>query len=138
MIIDATNLIMGRLASTAAKKAMLGENVDIINCEKAVISGSKEDILAKFFRKRRRATVSHGPFVSRMPDRFIRRIIRGMLPYKTEKGERAFKKIMCYVGIPKELEGKKFITIDDVSAIVRQTKKFTTVGEICKELGANV
>ncbi len=38
MIIDANNMILGRLASFAAKKALLGEKIDVINCEKAVIS----------------------------------------------------------------------------------------------------
>lgn len=138
MIIDATNLILGRLASMAAKKAMLGVNVDIINCEKAVVSGSRADVLAKFFTKRRRATIRRGPFISRMPDRFIRRIIRGMIPYKYEKGERAFEKVMCYVGVPKGFEGKKFETFEKADAVKRQTKKFITVGEVCKELGARI
>ena len=35
MIIDATDLIMGRLASFAAKQALRGEQVEIINVEKA-------------------------------------------------------------------------------------------------------
>ena len=45
--IDATNLILGRLASYAAKKAQLGENVDIINCEAAVITEITERLKNK-------------------------------------------------------------------------------------------
>ena len=41
MIIDATDLILGRLASFAAKKSLLGETIDIINCENAVVTGNK-------------------------------------------------------------------------------------------------
>ena len=81
MIIDATNLILGRMAAFAAKKALLGEKVDIINCEKAVVSGSKRDVLARYKQKRERTTIK-GPFFPKVADRFVRRTVRGMLPYK--------------------------------------------------------
>ena len=45
MIIDATNIILGRLASFAAKHALLGETIEIINCENAVITGNKKRTL---------------------------------------------------------------------------------------------
>ena len=45
MIIDASNLILGRLATFVAKQALLGEQVFIANCEKSVISGDKANIL---------------------------------------------------------------------------------------------
>ena len=48
MIIDATDLIMGRVAALSVKKALLGEDVVIINVEKAVISGTKENVIAKY------------------------------------------------------------------------------------------
>ena len=41
MIIDATELIVGRFATVAAKKALLGERIDIINCEKAIITSGQ-------------------------------------------------------------------------------------------------
>ena len=47
MIIDATDLIVGRMGAFAAKKVLLGEKIDIVNCEKAAVSGSRENILAK-------------------------------------------------------------------------------------------
>ena len=37
MIIDAKNLVLGRMATVVAKEALLGEKIDIINCEKAVV-----------------------------------------------------------------------------------------------------
>ena len=39
MIINAENLILGRMTTYAAKKALQGEEVDIVNCEKAIITG---------------------------------------------------------------------------------------------------
>ena len=138
MIIDATDLIAGRLCSYVAKQALLGETIDIVNCESAVISGSRADVLEKFKHKRQRTTIRKGPFISRMPDRLIRRMIRGMLPYKKSKGDAAFDRIMCYVGVPKEFEGKKFETLDSANLTKRQLVKFVTIKDICKEMGAKL
>ena len=94
-VIDATNLIVGRLATIVSKRALLGETIDIINCEKAVLTGDRDLLLRKYREKRDRGTPLKGPFLSFLPDRFVRRIIRGMLPYKQEKGSKAFKRVMC-------------------------------------------
>ena len=138
MIVDATDLIVGRMSAVIAKKALLGEKIDVVNCEKAVVTGSRAAVLDKFEQKRNRKTIRKGPYVSRMPDRFVRRIIRGMLPYKKEKGEVAFDRIMCYIGVPKEFEGKKFETVDLANVNKREVIKFMTVNEICKSLGAKI
>mgnify|MGYP001614938527 CR=1 FL=1 len=52
MIIDAEDLPMGRLAAFVAKQALLGYRVAIANCEKAIITGRKHEIIAKFRQKR--------------------------------------------------------------------------------------
>ena len=41
MIIDGNNLILGRVATIAAKRAMQGEPVVILNCEKMIVTGKK-------------------------------------------------------------------------------------------------
>ncbi len=138
MIIDAKDLILGRMSTVIAKKALEGDKVDVVNCEKAVVSGSRREVIEKFKHKASRATIAKGPYVSRMPDRFVRRIIRGMLPYKFEKGRKAFERIMCHIGIPKEFEGKKFESIDNANANKRKLTKFVTVHEICREMGAKI
>jgi len=138
MIIDATNLLVGRLATVVAKKALLGGKIDIVNAEKAIISGPKRLVINKYKQKRDRVTVSHGPYIPRSPDRFLRRIIRGMLPYKQEKGDKAFKRIMCHIGIPKEFEGQDIETVDDANGIKRNITKSITIFELCKELGAKI
>ena len=48
IFIDADKMIMGRLATFAAKKAVQGEQVTVVNADKAMITGSKEATLAKF------------------------------------------------------------------------------------------
>lgn len=136
MIIDATDLLVGRLATQVAKKALLGEKIDVVNCENAVMSGDIKKLIARYKQRIGRTTVAHGPFFPRMADRFVRRTIRGMLPYKQEKGEKAFKRIMCYIGVPESLEGKTLDTINDANVKNRQVRKFVKVSRICKEIGA--
>ena len=55
--IDATDTIMGRLASFAAKELINGEKVVIINAEKCAISGSKKSILEKYGHRRERSSI---------------------------------------------------------------------------------
>jgi len=134
IIIDGTNLIAGRLATYSAKKALLGYGVIIVNADKVVITGKKETILAKFKSKIQRGDVFKGPFISRMPDRLLRRMIRGMLPYKQYKGKTAFKRIMCYIGIPNSLKDKKPITLKNADVSKIKATKFLTLAEISKLL----
>jgi len=135
MIIDGTNLLIGRLASLAAKKALLGEAIGIVNCEKVVISGNKKAILTKYKRLRQMGEPFHGPFIPRIPHLMLKRTIRGMLPYKQEKGKKALKKIKCYLGIPKEFKGKEMSTIPEADASKLPNLKRITLGEISRLLG---
>ncbi|MBW2991964.1 50S ribosomal protein L13 [Candidatus Woesearchaeota archaeon] len=138
MIIDATNLILGRLASYAAKNALQGEDIKIVNCEKAVISGNKKYLLEKYKLKFDKGVPLKGPYFPRMPDRIVRRTVRGMLPYKKPRGREAYKKIMCYTGVPEELSKEKPITIKEADASKLPTTRFLTVEKISKHLGAKI
>ncbi|MCD4760096.1 50S ribosomal protein L13 [archaeon] len=134
MIIDANELIAGRMATGVAKKALLGEKIDIVNCENALITGKKKEIFERFKVRRDRGDALKGPYNPTMSDRFIRRMIRGMLPYKQEKGRLAFKRVMCYLGVPDEFKDKKFETIKSAHISKSKTMSYTTIGELCKHL----
>lgn len=133
--IDAKDLIVGRLASYAAKKALLGYGVTILNCESAVITGDKKYILNKYKQRRERGTPNWGPFFPRMCDRFVRRVVRGMVPYKRPKGKEAFKRVMCYVGVPDAFKEKKIISIPEAHVSKTKSLRYLTVKRICKEMG---
>lgn len=81
-VVNAENLIVGRLASKAAKLALEGETVHIVNSEKAIITGSRANILEDFYQKKDKGDAKHGPEYPRRPERIIRRIIRNMVDYK--------------------------------------------------------
>jgi large subunit ribosomal protein L13 len=131
MIIDGENTIFGRLATVAAKKALLGEKVDIVNCEKIVFTGKKEIILAKYDRIKKMGGPIKGPFVSINPEKFVKRIIRGMLPYKQEKGREAFERIMCYKGVPSQFSSANLEKVSQKEIRVNTI----TVAEVCNFIG---
>lgn len=116
MIIDGTNLILGRLASIVAKKALLGDDIIIVNCDKVVITGTKDNVFEEYKEKTDRGNPFKGPFFPKIPDRIVRRTIRSMLPYRKPRGREAYKRVMCYLGIPKKYEKEKLETIKQASA----------------------
>lgn len=138
MIIDATDLILGRMAAKAAKLALLGERIDIINCEKVAVTGNRRSTIEKYKEKR---SFGHnpfkGPYFPKAPDQIVKRTIRGMLPYKQEKGMKAFKRVKCYLGVPKEFENEKTVaTIKEANISKLTNLKYIYLAEISKELGA--
>ena len=134
MIVNADNLILGRMATTVVKKALNGEQIDVVNCERSILTGKKKDVLAKYKQRVNRGGPFHGPFYPRMPDRFVRRAIRGMLNYKQERGKEAFKRIMCHISVPNKFKDSKLETIKEASGERLKTLNYITVAEICKFL----
>ena len=135
MIINGENLILGRLGTIAVKKALLGETIDIVNAEKIVIVGKKETIVKNYVEKFNRKTPRKGPFIPRMPDRFVRRAFRGMLHYKKERGKIAFKKIMCHLGVPDNFKNEKIETFDNINVLNSNNLRYLTIQELCKLMG---
>jgi len=134
-IIDASGATLGRLSTNAAKRLLSGEEIFVINSEKAIISGKKSTIKNRYKQKREVGTYRKGPFFPRMPDQIVKRTIRGMIPYQTPHGRTAFKKLKCYMGIPKEFEGEKFEKITEAE---KQPVDFITIEELSRSLGAKV
>lgn len=112
VVIDASLGILGRIASYAAKQALLGKEVFVVNCSQALISGRKPMILEEYKKAMYRGGFAlNGPFfVKRNPERLMKRTIRGMLPYKQGRGISAFKKIKCYNTVPASLANEKTIS----------------------------
>ncbi|MBN1275567.1 50S ribosomal protein L13 [Candidatus Woesearchaeota archaeon] len=137
MIIDATDTILGRLATHAAKQALLGEDVIIINAEKAIVSGRKQDIFKHYRQRYARGVPSKGPFIHRMPDRLVRRTVRGMLPYKTRRGLEAYRRVMCYAGVPEQYKDKDAVRIGKAEKEKLPSTQYATVKEIARNLGGH-
>ncbi|MEM3374268.1 MAG: 50S ribosomal protein L13 [Candidatus Woesearchaeota archaeon] len=139
ILIDATNTILGRMAAYAAKYALEGNKVVIVNCEKAYVSGSKQDVFADYLNRLERGTPRKGPFIHRMPDKLVRRTIRGMLPYKKAKGREAYKRVLCFVGVPEEYKNEKPIELDNKVKIEKlPTLKYVDLLTLSRRLGAKI
>ncbi|MBA2307861.1 MAG: 50S ribosomal protein L13 [Pseudonocardiales bacterium] len=111
-VIDATDVVLGRLASQAAillrgkHKAMFAPHMDtgdfvvIVNAEKVAVSGTKRD--NKFIYRHsgypgglKQRTV--GEMLEKYPDRLLEKAIKGMLP-KNKLGRAMAKKLLVYAG----------------------------------------
>jgi large subunit ribosomal protein L13 len=53
-VINGKNLLLGRMASLVAQRALRGENIAIVNVEQAIISGSRARVLGIYDQKRSR------------------------------------------------------------------------------------
>ncbi len=135
MIIDAKDLIMGRLASFAAKQALRGEAIDIINAEHTIITGSPKNILQHYQQKRDRGHPYAGPFFQRHEHRLLKKTIVGMLPHKQDKGRKAAKRVKCYTGIPSQFQGKQPLDLAAINVHNTRNFKYITLQELCKLLG---
>lgn len=134
-VIDANNLILGRMASNVAKRLLNGEEIKIINAEKAIISGRKDTTFQRYKNYIDRGSREFGPHFPRRPDQIVLRTIRGMIPHKKATGRDAFKKLKVYIGAPQEL-GKEATTIEDASITRLSTINYMALGDLSKKLGS--
>jgi large subunit ribosomal protein L13 len=146
-VFDANGLIMGRLASVAAKTLLSAardgrqDRVIIINSEKAIVSGNPQSIFEDYLSKYRLNHSRKGPFFPRMPDLILKRTVRGMLPYqKKSSGRRAFKALRVEIGCPSHLSGEDLpeghLQGDTTSLERPLPERYVRLGEISAVLGA--
>ncbi|MBM3309038.1 MAG: 50S ribosomal protein L13 [Candidatus Altiarchaeales archaeon] len=143
MILNAENQILGRLLSFAAKKALNGEQVIIVNAEKAVISGKKEKIFNENLAKleiKNKGNYTKGPFHYKRPDYYVKKAVRGMLPYNKPRGVEAYTRIRVYIGMPeRELRENHNLDLKKEKPYdlkpKRQPTDYVTVEEVCRFIG---
>ena len=146
IVIDVDGLVLGRACSFAAKKALMGEEVIIVNAEKALISGEKKNVLHDNLAKldiKNKGNYTRGPFHQKRPDRYVRRAVRGMLPFSKTRGREAYARVSVYIGVPAE-EIKREHKVDlskekrqDLSGLKKTLRRSVTVGEVCKFIGGS-
>ena len=146
-VYDATDIVMGRLASKIASQLLKShqsgnkDKVIIINVENAIISGKKERIINDFKAKYELNHPRKGPFYPRMPDRIFKRSIRGMLPYqKKASGRAALKAIRCEIWLSLTFIWRS-LPENHISGDISEIKKdlperFMRLGEISIAMGA--
>ena len=111
-VIDATDVVLGRLASQAAillrgkHKPIYAPHVDtgdfviIVNAEKIALSGSKRDQKMAYRHSGYPgglSAVSYGELLEKKPRKAVERAVRGMLPHNS-LGRQMLKKLKVYAG----------------------------------------
>ena len=130
-VIDATDVVLGRLASQAATllrgkhKPTFAAHMDngdfviVVNAEKIALTGSK---LSQKMAYRHSGypggltATSYAELLEKNPTRAIEKAIRGMLP-KNSLGEQQLKKLKVYVGSehPHAAQQPKTFVIDQIA-----------------------
>ena len=111
-VIDATDVVLGRLASQAAillrgkHKPIYAPHVDtgdfviIVNAEKIALSDSKRDQKMAYRHSGYPgglSAVSYGELLEKNPRKAVERAVRGMLPHNS-LGRQMLKKLKVYAG----------------------------------------
>lgn len=132
IILDGEGCIMGRLASYAAKQALQGNDIVIVNSENIFITGKKKNVLERYIIKRARGKSGKmkGPLFPTLPDKIMKRTIRGMMKYKEGRFKPAFKKIICYNGVPGKYSNAEKISV----CKIEKEKRGISLGELSKLL----
>ncbi len=136
VLISAEGLILGRMASKIAKRLLNGEEVIIINAEKAIISGKKKVKVAEAKEFLDVGAPERGPFHHRRPDKIMKKTVRGMLPIKQPKGKTALRRLKVFMGVPRDYQNLQTTTLEDANALKLKGPHFT-LGELAKEIGWN-
>lgn len=133
-VIDATGASAGRLATHIAKRLLDGEEVHVVNAEKATVSGTKESVMERYNFKRDIGTRRKGPYFPRVPHLMMKRTVRGMLNYQELPSHRAaYKRLKAYIGVPDELSDKPAIRVESARSTAQRSLTF---GQIATRLGA--
>jgi len=131
IIIDAKGSVVGRLATFAAKQALQGKNVIVVNSEYAVIIGDPRKTFEDYVRKMK---IGHGaqkgPFYPKQAYRILQRAIRGMLAHKSRHGAVAFRRVKCYESVPHAYSNKEKTKLAEAEAV-----KFITLKDLSRKLG---
>jgi len=136
VVINAEGHVLGRLSTNVAKRLLTGETVVVVNAEKAVITGSREDVLDRYHAKYKRGKQINGPFFPKRADLILKRTVRGMIPFKNPRGKDVYRNLTVFVGVPKGMESAEMIKIDAATNL--WTDKYVTLGEVSEHLGSRV
>lgn len=138
--INANNHLMGRLCSIVAKELLRGNTVNVVCCEGLFITGNyyrNKLIMLDKMAKRTATNPKDGPFYHRAPSAVLKRMIRGMLPNKTGRGQKALARLHTYDGCPTPFDLTKRFKIPSALKVTRSKpgRKVASLGRLCHELG---
>merc|ERR1712110_85140 len=127
VVIDAQDHLAGRLCAVVAKELLRGNHVTVVRCEGIFITGNfyrNKLIMLEKLNHRTATNPKDGPFHFRAPSDMIVRMVRGMLPNKTGRGQKVHANLKCIDGCPSPYDHtKKF----KIPAALRQVRSLQAV-----------
>lgn len=136
IVINAEKHILGRMSTNVAKRILNGEDVIIVNAEKAIITGNRDMIFDNYTAKYKRGKQINGPFFPKRADLIVKRTVRGMIPFKSSHGREVYRHLKVFVGVPKDLVSAKMEQVEAATNL--WTDKYVTVGEVAEHLGSRL
>ena len=137
IVIDGKNKILGRLAVFAAKNAIKGEEIRVINCNEIIISGKPEIIEQKFLKFVDMGDPKSGPFIKRQAKWIVKRTIKRMLPHQKQRGRDMLKKIKCFNNAPEALLKEKITEVPSADAS-KLKSKYVQLSRVIKRIGGKL
>jgi len=140
IVIDGKGHVQGKLAATIAKQLLKGRRVVVVRCEEIILNGSHRFVhhqYAHFLNKTTNTNPRHGPFHQRAPSEIFTRAVRGMLPYRTTRGLRAFENLKAFEGVPPQYAVVKRLIVPHALRVVtiRNELPTTKLGKLSTTYG---
>jgi large subunit ribosomal protein L13 len=136
VIINADRHILGRLSTNVAKRLLNGEEVIVVNAEKAIITGNRDDVFENYTAKYKRGKQINGPFFPKRADLILKRTVRGMIPFKSARGRDVYRNLKVFVGVPKDMASAQMEKVENATNL--WTDKYVTLGEVAEHLGSRL
>jgi len=140
VVIDGRGHLLGRLASILAKELLNGQKVVVVRCEEINISGSlfrNKLKYAYFKRKRTNTNPTRGPWHYRAPSRIFWRVVRGMVPHKTQRATAALERLKVFEGVPAPFDKVKRQVVPGALRTLRLKpgRKYCRLGDLASDVG---
>ncbi|MBS3170333.1 50S ribosomal protein L13 [Candidatus Woesearchaeota archaeon] len=135
IFVNAEGIILGRLCTFVAKKALMGYNVNVVNIEKAIVTGNKKIVFGKYKRLREIGGPRFGITIVRTPRGIFKRALINMLPHKNARGRQAMERVKAFRGLPESLKDKKLVIVQGASVEKVPNTKYVSVLDIVKFIG---
>lgn len=137
LYVDASGQIAGRMCSKVAKLLLNGNSVTIMNAEKALFSGFRQNVMGDFLERLTIASVvhpKHGPFHPRTPSGILTRMVRGMIPRTKPTGAASLKRLRVYEQVPEKFGGVELSRFDEAKA-TKPLAYYVPLSEIAHRIG---
>jgi large subunit ribosomal protein L13 len=135
IVYNAKGQIAGRVAAKVAKSLLSGDEVAVLNTKDAVLSGNIQAHVDRMNARRKqqdKRDPEKSPKFPRVPYMMFKRMVRGMLPKKTQRGRDALHRLKAFDGPAPGIDEKSGIIVENA---VKKLDKSTTLGALCAAFG---